>query len=428
VSTTDPGGGAISPERGPLREPPDGGKAETPLRLVGLASTIIWLGFLWVVGCVVLALAVTRIGERSDTSFGRANEDFRASWGGPIVVGPPTFSVRHPDGASVVQHTLVQPREVDLDVKLAYTARGQGVLTFHAFSSHDVDRYVVRNTTPHVGVLELLVTRAADTTLLEDYRVTVDGKAVEQPAVGQRFDVLADFQPGADAVVTMTWGTNGVDSYRYRLSDYAERITPRLHARLFVDSNQFSLFRHGLGHVRKDVDNGQEVVFDLEEFSTSQDIGINFVGERQGIEYVRDVVELAPLSLAILLAVIFLWVQVQGLRPWLVHYAFVAMVDVFFFLFVGFLVRYVSPWAAIGIAEALVLAMAAGTFPAVFGPRFTWRVAVPYTVGLTVVFAALFMLPTLRALAFVTFVFGLLASIMVPFARADFRSWPVLRG
>ena len=103
------------------------------------------------------------------------------------------------------------------------------------------------------------------------------------------------------------------------------------------------------------------------------------------------------------------------------------MIDVFYYLFVAYLIRYFGIFPTFGISILLTALMFLLYCPNVFGWRFASRVAGVYLFLLTVVFSLIFLMPIFRGLMFVVLVFVIFMSIMIFVSRSDISKWPIVR-
>lgn len=102
------------------------------------------------------------------------------------------------------------------------------------------------------------------------------------------------------------------------------------------------------------------------------------------------------------------------------------MIDVFYYLFVAYLVRFFAIVPTFGIAIVLTAAMFFLYCPNVFGWHFAIRITGVYLFLLTVVFSLIFMMPIFRGLLFVILIFLVFMSIMSFVSRSDISKWPIL--
>ncbi len=406
-----------------------------PLRLV---AALAWLFALWLAATIAESIAAARVGHHAGTSFGAARAEFEASWGGRIEMSPPAFALEYTrmvtgtnrDGEFFERPELKEeplvPRSAMLDTRIVHGTRQSGWHHFQAFEVHQAESYTVRNTAPVPGALLLTIDRPDTAAIVYDLRVEVDGVVFPSPALERPLRLAEQFLPGAEVGVRLTQATHGVDVFRWKLSDWKDVIVPRLDATFSVNTNQFALWRFGLPHTRTWDGSEARVVFGVADFASNQDLGISFVGDRQDIDRVREIVFYSPAATALYLALLLVWSQVRGARFGSFHFAFAAVVQAFYFLFLAYMIRYISLGAAMAAGTFLTLLMFAATIPPSMGRSFALGTVLPYLLLHTLGFSGLFMLPAFTGVAFLAFVFVLLLSVMAPLARADFKSWPLL--
>ncbi len=410
------------------------------LRLIGLA---VWLSCLLALGSAVLLLAGSRIGERQESSYGQAYRDFQGSWGGVIDVTPPRFHLQRswvePELNAIVEdwvdvdktETLpLLPQDIQLTTDLRYGERRQGWLRFRAFEAQSVDRYLVHGHPDHGGRLFVELTLPEQASILHSYTITLPGRRDEalRPAIGQPFVLLEDLEPGEIVPVEIRYTTKGMDRWRYLLSRDRFQVQPSFGATVTVDTPSFQLWRVGLPHTLERSADGASIRVDLEDFTTAQDLGVSFRAVGQSLGQVQQLVMSGPVSLGLLLAVVFVFGQTWGLRFSAFHYLFLATIDVFYFLFVTYLVRFASPLPTFGLALALTLCMFLIYFPRVLGRRLAFAVALPALIVLTAGLSLVFLLPVFRGLTFLALVFGVFMVVMAAIGRSDLSRWPLVLG
>lgn len=201
---------------------------------------------------------------------------------------------------------------------------------------------------------------------------------------------------------------------------------PQLTARLRVNTDQFALLRFGLPHTRT-VENGvSTVAFEVRDFAASQDIGINFVAERQDLDRVDELMLASPTTSVLLILGTLAWAQVRRVRIRGLNYGFIVGTHTFFFLFLAYLIRYLGFYASVGIA----LALGAVCFQVTVRPGvergFALRTLAPLMVVLTAGYCALFLAPALKGVMTLSFFFVGFLGVLAPLARGGFESWPLL--
>jgi inner membrane protein involved in colicin E2 resistance len=242
----------------------------------------------------------------------------------------------------------------------------------------------------------------------------------------KEFQLLASIEPGQQVEVVLTYATKGMDVFRYNLSEFKGNVIEGLQANVKLNTNEFEIYRFGLPHTTDSTADGATIKFNVDDFSTTQDLGVTFISKQRYLDQIQSLMTYSPISLILFLVVIFFFSQIYAVKFNPFHYLFLAMIDVFYFLFVAYLVRFFGIVITFGISIALTAAMFFLYCPNVFGWRFAIRVTGVYLFLLTVVFSLIFMMPIFRGLLFVILIFVVFMSIMSFVSRSDISKWPIL--
>jgi hypothetical protein len=171
---------------------------------------------------------------------------------------------------------------------------------------------------------------------------------------------------------------------------------------------------------------GSVIRFSVNDFSTTQDMGVAFLEKQMYLDQIQSLMTYSPMSLILFLTVIFFFSQIYAVKFNAFHYLFLAMIDVFYYLFVAYLIRFFGIVPTFGISIALTAAMFFLYCPNVFGRWFAFRVAGVYLFLLTVVFSLIFLMPIFRGLLFVVLIFLIFMSIMIFVSRSDISKWQIV--
>jgi hypothetical protein len=402
---------------------------------------LLWLGFLAVVGSVVLVLTAARVGEHKSSTYGNAYVQFQDSWGGEIGIVPPAFVLRRTytesqynkeaevfEEVEKTESFPLVPKSIKIDSVLSYGEQVRDLLIFNAFEAHNTETYVVVNKTKYSGELLVNVTKPDNANLLYDYKIVLPAQnnRVIQPAMDRSVVLMPELPEGEQAEVVITYATKGMDVFKYNLSAYQNSVIESLKANVKINVNEFGIYRFGLPHDFEIASDGAEINFDVENFSTTQDLGITFLAKQRYLDQIQSLINFSPLSLVLFLVVIFFFSQVYAVRFNAFHYLFLGMIDVFYFLFVAYLIRYLGILPTFGISIALTAAMFFAYCPNVLGWRFATRIAGVYLFLLTVIFSLIFLMPIFQGLLFVILVFAVFLSLMIFISRSDLSKWPIV--
>ena len=412
----------------------------TSTRIFGI---LVWLGGLAVAGSVILVLTASRVGEHKSSTYGFAYFQFQESWGGEIGIVPPEFTLQrtytesqfnkdaeqYEDVEKTERYSLV-PRSISIDSNIDYGEQERDLLIFNAFEAYNEETYTIVNNTEYEGELLVKVSKPENANLLYDYTVSVPSQngLVIRPDMGKSVILLPSLSKGAEVEVVVTYSTKGMDVFKYNLSAYQNNVIQGLSGNFKLNTNDFEVYRFGLPHETSSSADGAEVKFTVDDFSTTQDMGVTFLAKQRYLDQIQSLMNYSPMSLALFLVVVFFFSQIFAVKFNPFHYLFLGMIDVFYYLFVAYLIRFFGVVPTFGISIVLTALMFLLYCPNVFGWRFASRVVGVYLFLLTVVFSLIFLAPIFRGLMFVVLIFLIFMSIMIFVSRSDISKWPIVSG
>ena len=404
---------------------------------------IVWLGGLIVTGALILSLTAARVGEHKSSTYGNAYVQFQNSWGGEIGIIPPLFTLRRSYTESAFNKDAKQyeevvrtatyplvPKSIDIDSSVEYGEQELDLLVFNAFETHNTETYLIVNKTQYTGDLLIKVSKPENANLMYDYtiRIPSQGNLILQPSMDAPQALIPGFAPGSEVEVIVTYATKGMDVFKYNLSAYQNNVIERITAKVVINVDEFGIYRFGLPHNTELTKDGATVEFDVENFSTTQDLGITFLAKQRYLDSIQNLIGYSPMSLAFFLIVTFIFSQIFAVKFNAFHYLFVGMIDLFYFLFVAYLIRFFGVFPTFTISIVLTAAMFLLYAPNVFGRWFAFRIVGVFLFLLTVVFSLIFLMPIFRGLLFVVLVFLIFMSIMVFVSRSDISKWSIVSG
>ena len=404
-------------------------------------AMLVWLGGLAVAGSLVLALTASRVGEHKSSTYGNAYNQFQNSWGGEISILPPEFALlrtytvseynstskKYEDVQKTERLALI-PKALTIDSVVNYGEQERDLLIFNAFEAQNTETYVIANTTDYEGELLIQVVKPQNANLMYDYRIALpsQGDRVLRPVMGKSISLLPALEKGQQLEVVITYTTKGMDIFKYNLSAFQDSVIEGLQATVKLNTDEFEVYRFGLPHTIESTPEGPVIRFNVDDFSTTQDLGVTFLSKQRYLDQIQSLMNYSPVSLILFLMVIFFFSQIYAIKFNPFHYVFLAMIDVFYFLFVAYLVRFFGIVPTFILSILLTAAMFLLYCPNVFGWRFAIRVAGVYLFLLTVIFSLIFLMPIFRGLLFVVLIFLIFMSIMSFISRSDISKWPIL--
>lgn len=403
---------------------------------------LMWLGALALAGSIALGLTAARVGEHKSSTYGNAYYQFQNSWGGEIGIIPPQFNLvrtyivseyngtskKYEDVQKTESFALV-PRSISLISDLNYSEQEIDLLIFNAFEAKNQETYSILNTSGYAGQLMVNLQKPENANLLYDYTILLPSRdnQVIRPTMEKQV-VLAEIAVGEQMDVVVTYATKGMDVFKYNLSAYQNTVIQGLNANIKLNTKDFEVYRFGLPHETTSTAAGAEVHFDVDDFSTTQDLGVTFISKQRYLDQIQSLMSYSPISLILFLVVVFFFSQIYNIKFNAFHYLFLAMIVVFYFLFVAYLIRFFGVVPTFGISIFLTAAMFLVYCPNVFGWWFASRVVGTYLSLLTAVFSLIFLMPIFRGLLFVVLIFLIFMSIMVFVSRSDISKWNIVGG
>ncbi|NWG33467.1 MAG: inner membrane CreD family protein [Chloroflexi bacterium] len=413
-------------------------KAST--RIFGM---LVWLGALVLAGSIILALTAARVGEHRSSTYGYAYSLFQQGWGGEIGIVPPVFSLerkyketqynkdakQYEEVEKTERYTLV-PKSINIDTNLDYAEKIRSLLVFNAFEVNNREIYTIVNNTQYAGALQVKVSTPENANLLYDYTIAIPSKEnlTVRPIMNNSVALLPVFAPGEEADVVVTYSTKGMDIYKYNLSAYQNNVIQELTADIKLNTDNYAIYREGIPHTETPTADGAVLRFDVKDFSTTQDLGVAFLEKQQYLNQIQNLMRFSPLSLALFLLVVFMLSQIFDVRFNAFHFLFLGMIDVFYYLFVAYLIRFFGIVPTFGISIVLTAVMFVLYAPNVLGRWFAFRVAGVYLFLLTVVFSLIFLMPIFQGLLFVLLIFVIFMSLMIFVGRSDISKWHIVAG
>ena len=402
---------------------------------------LVWLGGLAIAGSIILAFTAARVGEHKSSTYGNAYAQFQSSWGGEISITPPrfgiwrTYTVSEYNKDSKIYENVEKnewlpliPKSIKIDSKVDYGEQERDLLIFNAFEAQNKETHTILNTTDYSGDLYMKVIKPENANLMYDYKVMLPSKddLVINPIMGEEFLLLPAMKPGEQIDVILTYATKGMDIFKYNLSEYQNNIIGGLQANVELNTDEFEVYRFGLPHTTRSTPTGAVIQFNVDDFSTTQDMGITFASKQRYLDQIQSLMNYSPISLALFLIVVFVFSQIFAVKFNAFHYLFLGMIDVFYYLFVAYLIRFFGIIPTFGISIALTAAMFFLYVPNVFGRQFAFRVVGVYLSLLTAIFSLIFLIPIFQGLLFVVLIFVIFMSIMVFVGRSDISKWPIV--
>jgi len=396
-----------------------------------------WLILIAAAGSFALVTTSLRVGQQNDTTYGNVYKKFVGSWGGEINIIPADFyfeeqyTEKEKKESYAVEVTktrkhYVLPDSIAINSSINLDKRREGLITFNSFLVDIENEYSLTNNKPFQDNLFVKLKRPANASILYDYQVIIDNKAITAEFdIDEPFVLLSKFDQSQNVKVNIKFKTKGIDVLKYKLSVYDKYVVPSFKVIFNINTSEYNLLQFGLPHEIKKDKTGEQLLIEMNNFNTNQDFGISFVSIINDLDQIERLVKFSPVSLCLFIFLVFILSQMNTVKFHSVHYLFIAVINVFYFLFISYIIRFFNIFPTLAFAFLLTSVMYVLYIPNVTNRRFAFKVLAPYHFALTTILSIIFLLPIYRGVSLIIFLFIVFLSIMVPIGKSDFSKWPM---
>ena len=396
-----------------------------------------WLILIAAAGSFALVTTSLRVGQQNDTTYGNVYKKFVGSWGGEINIIPADFyfeeqyTEKEKKESYAVEVTktrkhYVLPDSIAINSSINLDKRREGLITFNSFLVDIENEYSLTNNKPFQDNLFVKLKRPANASILYDYQVIIDNKAITAEFdIDEPFVLLSKFDQSQNVKVNIKFKTKGIDVLKYKLSIYDKYVVPSFKVIFNINTSEYNLLQFGLPHEIKKDKTGEQLLIEMNNFNTNQDFGISFVSIINDLDQIERLVKFSPVSLCLFIFLVFILSQMNTVKFHSVHYLFIAVINVFYFLFISYIIRFFNIFPTLAFAFLLTSVMYVLYIPNVTNRRFAFKVLAPYHFALTTILSIIFLLPIYRGVSLIIFLFIVFLSIMVPIGKSDFSKWPM---
>jgi len=396
-----------------------------------------WLILIAAAGSFALVTTSLRVGQQNDTTYGNVYKKFVGSWGGEINIIPADFyfeeqyTEKEKKESYAVEVTktrkhYVLPDSIAINSSINLDKRREGLITFNSFLVDIENEYSLTNNKPFQDNLFVKLKRPANASILYDYQVIIDNKAITAEFdIDEPFVLLSKFDQSQNVKVNIKFKTKGIDVLKYKLSVYDKYVVPSFKVIFNINTSEYNLLQFGLPHEIKKDKTGEQLLIEMNNFNTNQDFGISFVSIINDLDQIERLIRFSPVSLCLFILLVFILSQMNTVKFHSVHYLFIAIINVFYFLFISYIIRFFNIFPTLTFAFLLTSVMYVLYIPNVTNRKFAFKVLAPYHFALTTILSIIFLLPIYRGVSLIIFLFIVFLSIMVPIGKSDFSKWPM---
>jgi hypothetical protein len=402
---------------------------------------LFWLVFIMTAGSIALLITSLRVGQQNETTYGQVYKDFIDSWGGEINIIPADFyfeehylekeynpETRIYEEKTKTTNHYVLPNSILISSNIGLDKKREGLIVFNSFLVDIDTEYVLQNNTNFQENLIVKFNRPENANIIYDYLVFVDNEVVgDKVSIDDSFVLLPEFDRDQEINVKIKFRTNGIDIFRYKLDSYSKYVVQSFKAIFNINTSKYNILRFGLPHTIVKNGSAEQLTVELNNFSTNQDVGISFLSIINDLDQIERLIKFSPVSLCLFIILVFILSQIKNVKFSSVHYSFIAIINIFYFLFIAYIIRFFNIFLTLGFAFILTTTMYVLYIPNVTNRNFAFKTLAPYHFLLTTVLSLIFLLPIYRGVSLITFLFIIFLSIMVPIGKSDFSKWPILR-
>jgi inner membrane protein involved in colicin E2 resistance len=415
---------------------------EKPITSPKIGLLILWVFFIVLAGSAALLITSLRVSQQNNTTYGNFFFIFTGSWGGEISIIPSNFyfeesyieKIERVDKGGITEiteskktreHHLV-PDSMVVNSTINLDKRREGLVIFNSYIVDITNEYILTNNTEFRDNLLIKFNRPVNASILNDYLVVINDKAItaEFP-INEPFVLLSEFDQDQTVKITIGFKTKGIDVLKYNLSVYNKYIIKSFKGFFNINTSGYNLLQSGLPHEITKNGKHEQLAIEMNNFNTNQDVGISFVSTINDLDQIERLIRFSPVPLCLFMILVFILSQMNNITFHSVHYLFFAIINIFYFLFISYIIRFFNIFSTLFFAFLLTSIMYILYIPNVTNKKFAFRILAPYHFALTTILSVIFLLPIYRGVSLIIFLFLIFLSIMVPIGKSDFSKWPV---
>ena len=400
---------------------------EKPAASSKIGPFIFWIILIISAGSIVLVTTSLRIGQQNDTTYGNVYKKFIGSWGGEINIVPADFYFEddNAEAGKSKEHYLL-PDSIAVNSIVNLDKKREGLISFNSFLVDVDNEYILTNTTSFKDNLFVKFNRPENASILYDYIVIIDNiKIAAEIGMDGPFILLPEFEQNQKVKINIQFKTKGIDVLKYKLAVYNRYVIQSFKAFFTINTSDYNLLQFGLPHTIIKNTKGEQLLIEMNNFNTNQDVGISFVSAINDLDQIERLIRFSPVSLCLFMALVFILSQMNIVKFHSVHYLFIAIINVFYFLFISYIIRFFNIFTTLTFAFILTSIMYFLYIPNVTSRKFAFKVLASYHFALTTILSVIFLLPIYRGVSLIIFLFVIFLSIMVPIGKSDFSKWPI---
>ena len=343
------------------------------------------LAFIFVCTTIAWVILGTTIFSRTYGANQQLQGHVASTWGSAQQQSPPTanYTVTENTTSTTVENgkVVVHNEKVQHQVPLTLQAshirvnfhldpRQKGLLWYSTYAVEFSGDYTFRNTSPEAQSVNFRLNFPAQKALYDNLQMKINDQMAtlttdDQGTVGQ-----AMVSPGADAVLHVAYGSQGLDSWRYQLAD---GIAQARDFSLVMQTNfrDIDFADDTLSPTSKEpIGGGWKLTWQYSNLVSGFQIGMTMPEKLQPGPLAGDISYAAPVSLFFFFFLMFIITTMRNIDLHPMNYFFLATAFFAFHLLLAYLVDHISIHAAMAIASLVSVGLVVSYLRLVVGMRF----------------------------------------------------------
>lgn len=325
----------------------------------------------------------SRLAEGSEEFGERAS--VQQLWGEPQTQRAPRIwtthiektSKRDSKGKRVTEEVQISdpviPTSSRIKTNLDLNPRRKGLLWYSTYKVKFSGDYSFKNTFPDKRKFYVKFTFPATQAIYDNVTLQVNGKPVEPGgdlAQGVQSFVMLD--PGQEAKVLMSYGSQGMDDWHYQFShDGSVANVKDFEAMVHTNCSDIDLPSGCISPTDKaPSEEGLDMKWKYASLVSGFDIGVSMPQKLNPGPFAAHLSYFAPISLLFFFAVLIILGTVKDIRLHPMHYMFLAAAFFSFHLLFSYMVDHVTPFYSFLISSAVSLALVISYLRLVTGWKF----------------------------------------------------------
>ena len=348
----------------------------------GHIAAIVFIYFCTCFAWVILGYTVF---ARTNESDAHLRHSVISTWGAPQEQTPPSAhysetvrvkSVKTEDGKEIVEyrdkirHRPLRLDASDLNVDLDLDHRQKGLLWYSTYRVDFQGDYTYYNPHQTEATVWFTLNLPAERAVYDSLSLKLNGETLDLEHAGKEIQARGRILPGETGVLSVAYGSRGVDSWAYV---FGQSVTSVKDFSLAVntDFDRVDFADNSLSPTEKTASgDGWQLLWNYESLLSGYRIQVDMPERLQPGPLAGRISLFAPVSLLFFFFVLFMVTTLKKIELHPMNYFFLAAAFFAFHLLLAYLADHVSIHAAFAISAAVSLFLVVSYLRLVVGARF----------------------------------------------------------